>query len=32
MLVGIKRGDKTHVNPPQEFVIQEDELAVLITE
>jgi voltage-gated potassium channel len=31
MLVGIKRGGKTHVNPPQEFVIQKDDLALVIT-
>jgi voltage-gated potassium channel len=31
MLVGIKRGEKTHVNPPQEFVIQKDDLALVIT-
>jgi voltage-gated potassium channel len=32
MLVGIKRGEKTHVNPPGDFVIQHDDLAVVITE
>jgi voltage-gated potassium channel len=31
MLVGIKRGEKTHVNPPQEFVIRKDDLAFVIT-
>ncbi|TDL63432.1 potassium channel protein [Rhodococcus qingshengii] len=31
MLVGIKRGEKTHVNPPQDFVIQKDDLALVIT-
>lgn len=32
MWVGIKRGEKTHVNPSQEFVIQQNDLAVVITE
>lgn len=32
MLVGIQRGDKTHINPPQEFMIQQEDLAVVITE
>jgi voltage-gated potassium channel len=31
MLVGIKRGDKTHINPPLEFRIQQEDLAVVIT-
>jgi voltage-gated potassium channel len=31
LLVGIKRGEKTHVNPPQEFVIQKDDIALVIT-
>lgn len=32
MLVGIKRGDKTHINPPQEFMIHPEDLAVVITQ
>lgn len=32
MMVGIKRGEETHVNPPHEFVIQQDDLAIVITE
>ena len=32
MLVGIKRGEKTFINPPRDFVIKKDDLAILITE
>jgi voltage-gated potassium channel len=32
MIIGIKRGEETHVNPPLEFVIQQDDLAIVITE
>lgn len=32
MMVGIKRGEETHVNPPHEFVIQENDLAIVIKE
>ena len=32
MMVGIKRGEETHVNPPQGFLIQHGDLAIVITE
>ena len=32
MMVGIKRGEETHINPPQGFVIQQGDLAIVITQ
>lgn len=32
MMVGIKRGEETHVNPPHEFIVQQNDLAIVITE
>jgi voltage-gated potassium channel len=32
MLVGIKRGEETHINPSREFVIQKDDFAIVISE
>lgn len=32
ILVGIKRGEKSFINPPRDFVVKKDDLAIVITE